>query len=81
MPSARRRALQLTKPQRARAHRVFRRVGDAAANSIGVRLVRRGTIMQGGEPQRWYATEELVDADMTYTLWMWAQRREDRHDP
>jgi hypothetical protein len=77
MPATSQRTLKLTKPQRARAHRVFRRAVDAAAVSIGLRLVDRATIMQGGEPHRWYATEKLVDADMTYTLWLWAERRKD----
>ena len=65
---------RLTKPQRARAARVFRRAVDAADASIGARLIDRTGIMQGGEPHRWYASERLADADMTYTLWMWAER-------
>ena len=68
---------RLTKPQRARAARVFRRAADAAGASVGARLLDRGGTMQGGEPHRWFATEQLVDADMTYTLWLWVERRKD----
>ena len=46
---------RLTKPQSARAARVFRRAADAAAASLGTRLIDREGIMQAGEPDHWYA--------------------------
>ena len=71
---ARRAQRRLTKPQRARAERLFARAVDGAGASLGRRLLERHDTMRGGEPTRWFAMAELVDADVTYTIWLWAER-------
>ncbi len=69
---------RLTKSQRARAERIFARALDAAAASLGRRLTARRVSMRGGEPTRSFVVAELTDRDVTYTIWLWAERREAR---
>ena len=72
---SRRRPRKLTKPQRARADRVFHRAVRGAETCLGTRLAGRDAVMGGGEPHRSLAMVRFEDPELSYTLWMWVERQ------
>ena len=73
--ASRRRPRKLTKPQRARADRVFHRALHGAEACLGARLVARNETMAGGEVDRSLSMVRFEDAELNYTLWLWTERK------